>query len=373
MKRKSFAGLGLAALLLISVLLVACGDPTATPVPAATTAAATTAATTAVAATTAAATTAAATTAATTAAATTAAATTAATTTTAPATTASAATTAAAAKGKVIVASKDFPESIIIGEMYALALENAGIPVERKLNLGTTAIAQAAITKGDISIYPEYTGTAAGPILKLQNPPTNPKALLDLVAGEYSKQFKLTWLDVAPYNNSNGIAVSKAVADKYKLKVLSDLAPVAKELRFASNPEFIGERSKIDGLESLQKTYGGFVFKETKQVDIKLRYKAVVDGNADACVAFGTDGEISGYNLVWLDDDKFNFPPYQTAPVVRDDILAAYPAIKDALNKVSAKLTTEKITALNWKVSGPDKKEPADVAKEFMKTEGLIK
>jgi osmoprotectant transport system substrate-binding protein len=320
--------LALVALLLLSLLLAACGDPTATTAPAATTAAA--------------------------------------------ATTTAAATASASGK-KVVVASKDFPESFIVAEMYATALENAGIPVERKMNLGTVAIVQAAIVKGDVSLYPEYTGTGAGAVLKLQNPPNEPKQLYDLVNSEYQKQFSLTWLDVAPHSNRNGIAVTKAAADKYKLKNLSDLAPVAKELRFASNPEFIGDRSAIDGLKSLQKTYGGFDFKETKQVDIKLRYKALVDGQADACVAFGTDGELAGYGLVWLEDDKNNFGPYQTGPVVRNDILAAYPKIKDILNPITAKLTTEKISALNWSVSGPDKKEPADVAKAFLKTEGLIK
>lgn len=378
MKGKSLLGLSLPILLLVSLMLVACGDPTATAVqpttaaprttnPPATTAAATTAAATTAAATTAAATTAAATTAAATTAATTAAA------TSAAATTAAAGTTSSAAKGKVVVASKNFPESIIVAEMYALALENAGFQVDRKMNLGTTAIAQAAILKGDISLYPEYTGTGAGAVLKLQSPSNNPKTLFDQVASEYEKQFKLTWLDAAPYNNSNGVAVSKAVADRYKLKTLSDLAPVAKDLVFASNPEFIGDRSNIDGLGSLQKTYGGYQFKDIKQVDINLRYKTVVDGNADACVAFGTDGEIAGYGLVWLEDDKNNFPPYQTAPVVRDDVLAANPGIKDALNKVSAKLTNDKISALNWQVSGPTKKEAADVAKDFLKSEGLIK
>jgi osmoprotectant transport system substrate-binding protein len=320
MKKKGF--LLLALTLMLSVFLAACGDPTATTGAAATTAGA---------------------------------------------------TTAAAAKGKVVVASKQFPESIIVAEMYAAVLEANGIPVDRKMNLGTEAIIQAAILKGDVSLYPEYTGTGAGTILKLTNPPKNQKALYDAVSSEYKKQFNLVWLDVAPHSNRNGVAVSKATADKYKLKNLSDLAPVAKELRFATNPQFVGERSEVDGLKSLQKTYGGFDFKETVQVDINLRYKAVVDGKAEACVAFGTDGELNGYGLVWLEDDKDNFLAYQTGPVVRQDVLDANPKIKDLLNPVTAKLTTEKISGLNWKVAGPDKKEPTDVAKEFLKAEGLLK
>jgi osmoprotectant transport system substrate-binding protein len=321
-------GLVFVSIFLMSLLLVACGSATNTPVPATNA-------------------------------------------TTAPA--GNATTAATTIKPKVVVASKDFTEARITGEIYAGALEAAGIPVERKMGLGTTDIVQAAIIKGDVSLYPEYTGTSYGVVLKLTEPLNDPKALYAKVADEYKKQFKLTILEPAPMNNTNGIAVTKAVADKYKLKTLSDLAPVAKELRFASNPEFVGERSKIDGLDSLKKTYTGFEFKEVKQVEINLRYRALVDGQAEACVAFTTDGEISGYNLVLMEDDKKNYLPYQMAPVVRDDILVAYPQIKDVLNKVSAKLTNAEVSALNWKSAGPEKKEPVDVAKEFLKAQGFAK
>jgi osmoprotectant transport system substrate-binding protein len=282
-------------------------------------------------------------------------------------------TPASGNKPKVVVASADFTEARITGEIYAGALEAAGIPVERKMGLGTVAIIHTAITKGEVSMYPTYTGTGYGVVLKLTEPLNDPKALYDKVATEFKKQFQLTLTDAAPMNNSNGIAVTKAIADKYKLKTLSDLAPVAKELRFATNPEFVADRSNVDGLGSLQKTYGGFVFKDQKQVEINLRYKALVDNQADACVAFTTDGEISGYNLVLMEDDKKNFPPYQLVPVVRDDILAAYPNMKDVLNKVSAKITTAEASAMNWKASGPEKKEPVDIAKDFLKAQGFAK
>lgn len=331
MRAKSTSGLAFIAILLLSVLLMACGA-TNTVAPAATAASAAT---------------------------------------TAPA--GSATTAPSANKPKVVVASKDFTEARITGEIYAGALEAAGIPVERKMGLGTVAIIHAALLKGEVSLYPEYTGTSYLNVLKLENPSGDPKVIYDKVATEYKNQFKLTLLEASPMNNTNGVAVTKAVADKYKLTKLSDLAPVAKELRFATNPEFIGDRSAIDGLKSLQKTYGGFEFKDTKQVDINLRYKALVDGQADACVAFGTDGEIAGYNLVLMQDDKKNFPPYQLVPIIRDDILAAYPNIKDVLNKVSAKLTNAEVSALNWRVAGPEKMEAVDVAKAFLKAQGFAK
>jgi osmoprotectant transport system substrate-binding protein len=401
MKFKPYAVLALVTVLLTTILLAACGDATNTVGPAATTAAAPAATTAAAVATTAAtSTTAAATTAATattaaaattsaaatTAAATSAAATTAATTTTAASTasgttaaaTSAAATTAAsgtssAPAGTIVVGSKNFTESILTSEMYAQALEAAGFKVTRKFDLGTTDIAQAALVKGDIGLYPEYTGTALLNVLKETKDTNDPKAVYDKVAAGYLSKFNLVVLDPAPMNDTNGIAVTKAVADKYNLKTLSDLSKVADQLRFAAIPDFIGPRSDTDGLGSLQKTYGGFKFKETKSYEIGLRYQALLNNQADAVVAFSTDGEISGYGLVLLQDDKQNFPPYQFAPVVRQDVLTANPKVKDVLNAVSAKVTTDKISALNWQVDGPQKMEAQDVAKAFLQKEGILK
>lgn len=346
----------LTVLMALSLGLSACGDntstsPAATPIVASTTAPATT----------------------TTPAAS---ATTASTTTTTGAvspTTAQGPTITAGAKPKVIVSSKNFTEAIILGEMYAAALENAGIPVERKLNLGTVQITQAAIVRGDISLYPEYTGTALLSVLKLPKDSNDPKVVYDKVAAEYPKQFKLAVLDPGLFNNTNAIVVSKAAADKYNLRTLSDLSPVAKELRLAAVATFTGTRSETDGLKSLQKTYGGFDFKEVKLFDLGLKYEALKTGQVDAAQAFSTDGEISGYGFVLLEDDKKNFPPYQVVPIIREDILAAYPNIKPVLNAIAPHLSAEKMTALNWGVDGPEKIEPVDVAKNFLKKEGLIK
>ena len=96
------------------------------------------------------------------------------------------------------------------------------------------------------------------------------------------------------------------------------------------------------------------------------------DGQADAVIAFSTDGQISAYNLVLMEDDKGLWPPYQVAPVVRNDILGTYPKIKDALNKLAPFLTNDALSALNWQVDG-DKQEYTAVAKAFLKEKGLVK
>jgi osmoprotectant transport system substrate-binding protein len=271
-------------------------------------------------------------------------------------------------KAKVVVGSKNFTDELLIGEMYALVLENAGVAVGRKLNLGETDIAHEALTKGDIGLYPEYTGTGLLVVLK-KDTMADEKAVYDTVKKEYASQFQLTWLDESPMNDTQAIATTKEIADKYNLKTLSDLSAKAPELRLATIPAF---QDRPDGIKGLKRVYGGFDFKSMDVFEIGLKYKALLDGKADVAVAFSTDGEIAGNGLVVLQDDKGLWPPYHIAPVVRDDVLASNPKIAPALNALAPKLTDSAIAALNWEVDGK-KRDYADVAKEFLQKQGLIK
>jgi osmoprotectant transport system substrate-binding protein len=274
-----------------------------------------------------------------------------------------------AASAPIKVGSKDFSEEFIVGEMYALMLENEGFTVERKHNLGGTPVAQAAITKGDIDLYPEYTSTGLITVLK-QKPISDPAQILSTVKTEYEKQFQLTWLNASPFNDTNGLATTKAIADKYGIKTYSDLAAKAAELRLGGPAEF-AERE--DGVKGLQAAYGGFQFKEFKQLGTgPLRYDALKNGEVDVVVVFTTDARIAADQLVVLQDDKTFYPIYNIAPVVRQDTLQKNPKIADALNKLAPLLTDDVITDLNAQVD-IDKQEFATVAKTFLQTAGLIK
>lgn len=278
-------------------------------------------------------------------------------------------TSAAPAGPKVKIGSKDFTEELLLGEMYALILEENGIPVERRLNLAGTQVAQAALLNGEIDMYPEYTGTGYLFILGIEDKVESPAQVFARTAADYKSQWNLVWLDPAPMNNTNAIAVTQAAVTTYNLKTLSDLAVAAPNIRFAGIPDF---EQRPDGLAGLKQLYGGFEFKSLTVFDPGLKYKAVQDGQADAVIAFSTDGQISAYNLVLMEDDKGLWPPYQVAPVVRNDILWTYPKIKDALNKLAPFLTNDALSALNWQVDG-DKQEYTAVAKAFLKEKGLVK
>lgn len=270
-------------------------------------------------------------------------------------------------KPTIKIGSKNFTEQFILGEIYAQALEGAGYPVDRKLNLGGTLVAFEALKSGDIDLYPEYTGTALMDILDGE-PLGDGDAVYEVVKdGMAEKDIEV--LDRTQFNNTYVLVTTEEVAEKHSLETLSDLSKVAPDLRFALIPEF-GERE--DGLPGLQKEYGGFDFKTAQLFEIGLKYRALTTGQVDVTIGFGTDGQIAGYDLVALKDDKNFWPPYHAAPLVRESVVKEHPEVAEILNKVNSLLTDEVMASLNWKADGDEKQEPSKIAKEFLKENGII-
>jgi osmoprotectant transport system substrate-binding protein len=259
----------------------------------------------------------------------------------------------------VRIGSKDFTESLILAEIYALALEDAGIPVTRSLNLSSSVV-HTTLVSNKIDLYPEYTGTGLLAVLKLDLI-TDPQKVYDTVKAEYKKQFDVVWLDYADANDGQGIVVTKAASDQYGIRTITDLQRNAGNIRFASQGEF-DERE--DALPGLAKVYGPFNWKSTKVYDNSLKYQVLNSGEADAAPAYTTEGPLADPRYVLLEDDRHVWPPYNIAPVVRQNVLNTYPAIADILNKVNAKISTAGITALNAQVD-LEQKEYEDVAKDF--------
>jgi len=267
----------------------------------------------------------------------------------------------------ITVASKDFTEQFILGEMYAQLLENAGFTVERKLNLGGTPVAQQALLDGEIDVYPEYTGTGLLTVLKL-GVMSDPQAVYDAVKQGYADQFSLVWLNPSPMNNTQALAMTKTRAAELGITTFSDMVANADQLVLIGPPEF-AERE--DGVPRLKRVYGDFEFADFLTVDPGLRYQALLNGEADVVVAFGTDGELAAYDLVSLIDDKGLYSPYQVAPVIRQAALDANPDVAAILNALAPLLTDATMQRLNNEVSG-NGREPADVAREFLVAQGLI-
>lgn len=260
------------------------------------------------------------------------------------------------------VASKNFTESFVIAEIYAQALEAAGLRVERLFNLGSTQIAMAAMRRGNIDLYPEYTGTALIDVLHLP-PIADSRAAYDTVSRLFKERYGLIWLTPAPMNDSQALATTRSIAASKRLATLSDVARAAPQLRFATIQEFL---ARPDGLPGLQRFYGGFRFAEIRTYDIALKYRALLEGRADVASAFSTDGEIASDSLVVLRDDRQFWSAYNVAPVVRGAALDRWPQIPRVLDPVSRRITDRAAQTMNAAVE-KDQADPADVAAEFLK------
>jgi osmoprotectant transport system substrate-binding protein len=272
---------------------------------------------------------------------------------------------ATASAEPVKIGSKNFTEQFIVAEIYAQALEKAGIEVERRLNLGAALVAHTALTNGEIDFYPEYTGTAMAAVVKGEL-----AGSADKIYGEVKSHYEtlgLTLLAPTQINNGYAIITLPETAEKYKLKTLTDLGPVSKELTFGAEGGF-AERK--DGLPGLKETYG-IEFKEFKVfAKLGIRYSAVINKDLDVSYGFTTDWQIEENKLVSLEDDKSLFPPYYLVPVVRQDALAKNPKLAEVLDRISPLLTNDNMRAMNARVDR-DKEEPADVAADFLKEQGI--
>jgi osmoprotectant transport system substrate-binding protein len=273
----------------------------------------------------------------------------------------------------ITVGSKNFTEQYILGNMYALALENAGFNVEEKLNLGSVQVADRALQSGQIDLYPEYTGTSLETVLDYKGDPTSldsPQATYQAAKKLYAQRDPAdTMLQPAPFNDGYGIFVRKPVAEKYNLKTLEDLAKASPNLIFVSFSEF---QNRPDGYPNMKKNYPAFDFKQITIVNsIGLKYQGVLQGDGDVGIGFTTDGQLASPQLVVMQDPKKIWPFYYPAPVVRSDVLKKNPKVADVLDKVSSSLDVKTMQNLNGEVDLKHE-DPEDVAREFLKQKGLL-
>ena len=272
------------------------------------------------------------------------------------------------ADDKIVIGSKNFSESIILGNMLADLIENkTDIQVERKLNLGGTQVAFSALQKGDIDLYVEYTGTGLVNILK-QPPESNPEKVYNYVQKEFKQKYGIDLLKPLGFNNTYALAVRQNTANEYGLNTISDLAKVSGNLVMGPTIEF---PNRQDGLIGLTKTYN-MSFKDVKAIDGGLRYTALQNQKSDVIDAFSTDGLLEAFHLKVLKDDQHFFPPYYAVPIMKKETLKEHPELRKVINSLSGKLTDEKMRELNYKVDSL-KQSPAKVAKDFLEKEGLLK
>lgn len=271
--------------------------------------------------------------------------------------------------GKIVISGKEFTEQIILTHILAEYLKaNTDLEVEVKESLGGVFVLQEAMKQGDIDMYVEYTGTGYLNVLKKEYQPSqSPDEIYDSTKKGYAEEYNVAWLEPLGFNNTYALGLRGELAEELGLKTYSDLAAHASDLSFGADPEFF-ERG--DGFDALAEAYG-YEFATKKNIDPDLQYTAAKDGEIDIITAFSTDARIDQYDLTILEDDQEFFPPYYAAPIIRQEVLDANEGLEDTINKLAGILSDEKMRELNGQVN-MDKKQPKDVAIEFLQSEGLI-
>jgi len=258
---------------------------------------------------------------------------------------------------RVVIASKDFTESIILAEIAAQLLEARGVSVERRFELGGT-LPHEALLSGKVDLYPEYTGTAYTAILH-HAPINNPRQVYEQVKQEYATQFGL---DISPslgFENTFAMLVRGEDARRLRLKTISDATPHAPGWRAGMGQDFM---SRADGFPGFSKAYG-LKFREVREMDLSLTYIALASKQVDLIAGNSTEGRIATMDLVQLEDDRRYFPPYEAVYVVRKAALT--PTLSEVLAKLANAITTDEMRKLNYEIDG-NKRDVKEVVREWI-------
>ncbi|MGQ1946588.1 ABC transporter permease/substrate-binding protein [Geofilum sp. OHC36d9] len=267
-------------------------------------------------------------------------------------------------KETVTVASKPTGEQFILGEIMAQLIENeTDLQVIRKFGIGggTTNI-HPALMNGKLDMYVEYTGTGWMNVLKEKLPDDNQVNFKDIQA-LYQDKFQLKWLGLLGFNNTYALAIPDSLARKFNISTSSDLARNSGHFKFGAEFDFF---ERPDGYQGLVKTYG-FNFASIHEMDINLRYNAIIQGKVNAIDAFTTDAKIVAQNLRVLKDDLHYFPSYEAGIIIRMETLDKHPELEPLLTMLNEKISTTTMMQMNYEVE-VENKDPKEVAQSFIAT-----
>lgn len=273
--------------------------------------------------------------------------------------------------GKITIGSETVNESIILAYIAKNLIEaNTNIKADVVSGFNDSeALLHKALEANQIQIQPSWTGTQLTGVLEYSGPTLDRQKTWEYVKSEYEKRFSMTWTRPFGFNDTYVLFVKQDTATKYNLKTQSDLAAVAKDWVVACDNSW-GER-ELDGYPGWQKAYG-IDFKKVAPMDYGLIYRAVDAGDAMVGVGYATDSRMKKMNMAILTDDKGFAYPYDGAYVVRQDLLKQYPKLQGILEEVSGKIDDLTMSGLNAQFD-IDQKDPDDIAKDFLKSIGLIK
>jgi osmoprotectant transport system substrate-binding protein len=268
---------------------------------------------------------------------------------------------------RVVIGSKNFTESLILGELMAQQIEaHTTLKVERRFYLAGTYICHQAVLAGRIDIYPEYTGTALSAILK-QEAGGDRAAVYQRVKNAYER-LGLTLGPGFGFNDTFAMEIRGEDARRLQLKTLSQATAFAPQWRAGFGYEFM---ERADGYQGLAAAYGLHFATPPRVMDLGLLARALQAHQIDLAAGNTTDGLIPALDLFVLEDDRHYFPPYEAVPVIRGETLRLHPEVSAALAELAGKISDQEMQRLNYAVDG-QRRDVKDVVREFLRGKGLV-
>ncbi|HXZ13981.1 MAG TPA: glycine betaine ABC transporter substrate-binding protein [Candidatus Sulfotelmatobacter sp.] len=263
----------------------------------------------------------------------------------------------------IIVGSKNFSEQALLGEILAQQIERkTHLRVMRRFYLAGSYICQQALLAGRIDTYIEYTGTALTAILR-EPVQSDAAGVFRRVQTEYKERFGLDVMPPLGFNNTFAMVVRGEDARRLNLKTISDAAPYALNWRAGFGYEFM---ERPDGYAGLARAYGLKFSAPPRILDLGLLYRALLEKQVDVAAGNSTDGLLGARDLVMLEDDKHYFPPYEAAPVVREDTIRRHPEVQAALAGLAGRISDAEMQKMNYAVDG-EHRDISEVAREWLR------
>ena len=270
---------------------------------------------------------------------------------------------------RVVIGSKNFTESLMLGELLAQLIESrTHLKVERRFYLAGTYICQQAMLAGRIDLYPEYTGTALTAILK-QKVSGDKEQVYRQVKREYESRFKFTLSPPFGFNDTFAMEIRGEDARRSNLKTISQSAQYTPHWQAGFGFEF---NERPDGYPGLAAVYGLHFAAPPRIMDLGLLAPALKDHQIDMAAGNATDGLIPAFDLFVLQDDLHYFPPYEAVAVIREQTLQEHPEVADAVAALKDKISDQEMQKMNYALDGQHR-DATDVAREFLRSKGLVR
>jgi osmoprotectant transport system substrate-binding protein len=270
-------------------------------------------------------------------------------------------------KVPVRIGTKDFTEEYILGELYSQALEAKGFDVELKRSVGSSEIIHQALGNGVLDMYPEYIGVLLSEVANVTMRPDSPDAAYRL-ARQFEEKRGFTLLAQTPFSDSNALAVKPTFATRMRVRSIADLERLSPKPRIGAPKEF---KTRFEGLVGLREVYR---IRKPRYVvlDPGQRYSWLNSGRVDVTLVFTTERQLSGGRYRVLEDPRMLFGSGHVAPVISRKALETHgPRFRATVDAVTAKLTTQAMRTMNGAVD-IDKRQPHDVAADFLRAQGLL-